>query len=67
MLEKYNYFNENGTLITGAPAFCHEVFTVKGGIENYNNSVIEEYKKKENAGKYIWGISFGQRGLWFEN
>lgn len=42
----FSYINKNGKRVTGAAAFNHHVFTEKGGIENYNASVGEEYIKE---------------------
>ena len=41
----FSYVNNNGKKVNGAAAFNHYVYTVKGGIENYNNEIGEEYIK----------------------
>lgn len=42
----YSYVNENGKLISGPPALVHYIYTVMGGVKNYNDSVGETYIKK---------------------
>lgn len=41
----FSYINNNGKKVSGAPAFNHYVYTVKGGVENYNDEVGEQYIK----------------------
>lgn len=41
----FSYINGNGKKVSGSAAFIHHVFTEKGGIQNYNDSVGEEYVK----------------------
>lgn len=38
-----SYLNNNGKKVSGVAAFCHYVYTVKGGEEEYNNYVGEMY------------------------
>lgn len=48
----FSYVNENGKKVSGSAAFNHHVYTEKGGIQNYNDSVGEEYVKafiRENS------------------
>lgn len=48
----FSYTNENGKKVSGSAAFNHHVYTEKGGIQNYNDSVGEEYVKafiRENS------------------
>ena len=41
----FSYINDNGKKIGGAAAFNHYVYTVKGGVKNYNDEVGEQYIK----------------------
>lgn len=41
----FSYINQKGKKVSGAAAFNHHVYTEKGGIQNYNDSVGEEYIK----------------------
>ena len=41
----FSYTNKNGKRISGTAAFLHHVFTEKGGIQEYNDSVGAEYIK----------------------
>ena len=46
------YVNEQGKLVSGSAAFSHYVHTVKGGIQQYNDEIGEEYIKafeRENS------------------
>ena len=48
----YSYINSSGKKVSGSAAFNHYVFTEQGGIQNYNDSVGEEYLKafiRENS------------------
>lgn len=42
----FSYINGNGKKVSGSAAFNHHVFTEMGGIQNYNDSVGEEYVKE---------------------
>ena len=35
----FSYFNSNGKKVSGSAAFNHEVYTIQGGIKNYNVTV----------------------------
>lgn len=48
-----SYINDNGKLVTGSAAMLHYIYTVMGGIENYNDSVGEIY-----IHKFVKHISF---------
>lgn len=39
----FSYKNKNGKWVYGAPAFNHYVYTVKGGVQEYNDEVGTEY------------------------
>lgn len=39
----FSYKNEKGKTVYGAAAFNHYVYTVKGGIQSYNDEVGAEY------------------------
>lgn len=41
----FSYVNDDGKLVSGAAAFLHYVYTVKGGVCNYNNEVGEMFLK----------------------
>lgn len=41
----FSYTNQKGKKVSGAAAFNHHVYTEMGGIQNYNDSVGEEYIK----------------------
>lgn len=41
-----SYINDNGKLVAGSAAILHYIYTVMGGIENYNDSVGEVYINK---------------------
>ncbi len=41
----FSYINDNGRKVSGAAALIHYIYTVKGGIENYNDEVGEQYIK----------------------
>lgn len=41
----FSYTNKKGKRVSGAAAFNHHVYTEMGGIQNYNDSVGEEYIK----------------------
>ena len=39
----YSYVNENGKRVTGAAATSHEIYTVHGGVAEYNDYIGETY------------------------
>lgn len=39
----FSYTNKKGKCVSGSAAFLHHVFTEKGGIQEYNDSVGAEY------------------------
>lgn len=39
----FSYRNSSGKKVSGAAAFCHYVYTEKGGIQGYNNEIGAEY------------------------
>ena len=39
----FSYTNDVGKTVSGAAATLHEIYTVKGGLGNYNDSVGKEY------------------------
>ena len=39
----FSYINDSGKKVSGAAAFNHHVYTVKGGIQKYNDEVGTEY------------------------
>lgn len=39
----FSYTNDAGKTVSGAAATLHEIYTVKGGLGNYNDSVGKEY------------------------
>lgn len=39
----FSYINNNNQKVSGAAATLHEIYTVKGGLGNYNDSVGKEY------------------------
>ena len=41
----FSYTNKKGKKVSGAAAFNHHVYTEMGGVQNYNDSVGEEYVK----------------------
>lgn len=41
----FSYINDNGKRVFGAAAFMHYVYTVMGGVLEYNDEVGEKYVK----------------------
>lgn len=41
----YRYPNENGKLVTGSASVLHQIYSVKGGLKEYNDWIGEEYIK----------------------
>ena len=39
----YSYLNKDGKRVTGAAATSHEIYTVHGGIAEYNDYIGEMY------------------------
>ena len=39
----FSYINEKGHKVTGAAATLHEIYTVQGGLKNYNDNIGIEY------------------------
>lgn len=39
----FSYINENGRKISGTAAAIHEIYTVQGGLRNYNDNVGAAY------------------------
>lgn len=39
----YSYLNDNGKKVSGSASTLHEIYTVQGGVKNYNNNVGTEY------------------------
>lgn len=37
------YTNDENVRVNGAAALCHYIFTVKGGIQEYNDEIGEAY------------------------
>ncbi len=43
----YSYVNDNGKPVNGAAATQHLVYTVFGGVKEYNKAVIRTYEKQK--------------------
>lgn len=41
----YRYQNKNGKLVTGPASVLHQIYSVKGGLQEYNDWIGEEYVK----------------------
>lgn len=41
----FSYVNTKGKKVSGAAAFNHHVYTIKGGVQEYNDEVGYEYLK----------------------
>lgn len=39
----FSYVNANGKTVSGTAATLHEIYTNKGGVGNYNDSVGQKY------------------------
>lgn len=39
----YSYVNEHGMKVSGAAATLHEIYTVNGGLQNYNDTIGKAY------------------------
>lgn len=39
----YSYINEDGKRVTGAAATSHEIYSVHGGVAEYNDYIGETY------------------------
>lgn len=39
----FSYINSNGKKVSGTAAALHEIYTVQGGLGNYNNNIGKEY------------------------
>ncbi len=48
----FSYINDEGKRVTGAAATSHEIYTVHGGVSEYNDYIGEKYIKafvRENS------------------
>lgn len=39
----FSYTNKDGKKVSGTASVLHEIFTVKGGLGNYNDSIGQKY------------------------
>ena len=39
----YSYTNQEGKTVSGTAATLHEIYTVNGGIQNYNDNIGKAY------------------------
>lgn len=39
----FSYINDNGKKVSGSASVLHEIYTVYGGIKNYNDYIGAEY------------------------